>query len=77
MGSKVGCFADFCHHQLATVNVCMHVYCYHLFESGTETGLGTIALCRKDLELVIRWAVVNHVAKESRFNMRIQNKYIF
>ena len=36
MGSKVGCFAGFCHHYLTTMSVHMHVYHYPLFESGTK-----------------------------------------
>ena len=34
----------------------MHKHAYHcpLFESGTKTGLGTIALCRKDIALLFK-----------------------
>ena len=39
MGSKVGCFAVFCHRRLMTMSVHMHVYHYPLFESGTKAGL--------------------------------------
>ena len=31
---KVGCFADFCHHYLATISVHTHAHCYTLCESG-------------------------------------------
>ena len=33
---KVGYFAGFCHHHLATMSVHMHVYHYPLFESGMK-----------------------------------------
>ena len=33
-GSKVGCFADFCHHCLTTTSAYMHAYHYPLFEGG-------------------------------------------
>ena len=39
MGSKIGCFAGFCHDQLATMSVHTYVYCYPLFESGIKSGL--------------------------------------
>ena len=47
-GPKVDCFAGFCQHCLMTMSVQTHAYCYPLCESGTKTGLRTIALCRKD-----------------------------
>ena len=47
-GTKVGCFAGFCHHRLMTMSAHMHAYHYPLFESGTKTGLRMIAFCRKD-----------------------------
>ena len=37
-GPKVGRFAGFCHHCLATMSVHTHVYHYPLFESGKKTG---------------------------------------
>ena len=52
MASKVGCFAGFCDHRLATMSVYAHVYCYPLFENGMKTGLRMIALCRKDRVLL-------------------------
>ena len=52
MGQKIGCFASFCHHPLTTMSAHMHAYHFPLFESGTKTGLRTIALCRKDRVLL-------------------------
>ena len=40
-------FAGFCHHHLMTMSAYAHAYHYTFFESGTKTGLRTIALCRK------------------------------
>ena len=37
MGSKVGCFAGFCHHPVTITSAHTHVYRYPLFESGTKT----------------------------------------
>ena len=37
MGSKVGCFAGFCHHPVMTTSAHTHAYRYPLFESGTKT----------------------------------------
>ena len=36
MGSKVGCFAGFCHHHVTITSAYMHAYRYPLFESGTK-----------------------------------------
>ena len=36
---KVGCFAGFCHHHVATMSAHMHAYCHPLFESVMKTGL--------------------------------------
>ena len=52
MGSKVSCFAGFCHHRWTTMSAHMHAYRYPLVESGTKTGLSVIALCRKDSVLL-------------------------
>ena len=51
-GPKVCCFAGFFHHRLTTMSAHTHAYHYPLVESGTETGLKAIALCRKDRVLV-------------------------
>ena len=37
MGSKVGCFAGFCHHPVTTTSAHTHAYRYPLFESETKT----------------------------------------
>ena len=39
LDSKVGCFAGFCHHHVATMSVRMHAYHHPLFESVMKTGL--------------------------------------
>ena len=49
---KVGCFAGFCDRNLTTISVYVHACRYPLLESGTKTGLKTIALCRKDRVLL-------------------------
>ena len=49
MGPKVGSFAGFCHHCLATTSVHIHAYHYPLLESGMKTGLWTIPLYEKDI----------------------------
>ena len=46
MGPKVGCFAGFCHHHLMAMSAHTHTYQYPLVESGTKTGLRSIALYR-------------------------------
>ena len=38
-GPKVGGFAGFCHHRLATTSAHTYVYHYPLFESGMKSGL--------------------------------------
>ena len=50
-GLKVSRLAGFFLHHLMTMSVCMHLYRYPLFESGTKTGLWIIALLGKHLKL--------------------------
>ena len=35
-GSKVGCFAGFCHHPMITTNVHMHAYRYPCLKVGQK-----------------------------------------
>ena len=52
MSPEVGCFSGFCHHRLTTMSAHTYAFCYPLVESGTKTGLRSIALCRKDRVLL-------------------------
>ena len=45
-------FTSFCHHLLTTMTVHTHAYRFSLVESGMNTGLRTITLCRKDRVLL-------------------------
>ena len=47
-GSKIGCFAGFCHHPVTITNAHMHAYRYPLFKSGTKTYVETITDARYD-----------------------------
>ena len=47
-GSKIGCFAVFCHHPVTITNAHMHAYRYPLFKSGTKTYVETITDARYD-----------------------------
>ena len=51
-GSKVGCFAGFCHHRLTAMSADTHAYRYPLVESGTKIGLRAIALRNEDRVLL-------------------------
>ena len=53
-GPKIGCFAGFCNHHLATTSMHINVYCYPLFKSGIKTGLWTITVCTKDIALLCK-----------------------
>ena len=51
MTSKIGYLACLWYHCLATMSAYIYVV---LFESGTETGLWTIVLHRKDIALLCK-----------------------
>ena len=60
-GSKVGCFGGFCHHPVTTTSA--HAFHYPLFKCETKTNPRTIALCRKDIKLIIFYVTTKNNSK--------------